>query len=156
MQRRSPKVLVKTKTPLALKADAIVFWASWALKLRTGAGQRADSGSRSARAAGTATITPPSWPAALAVVEAFTTMAKSEKTRLVQLYEESKSRLAPLSDPLDGRFYLHRQFYSEREEVYSDWLAWVLEHVASASAIGRILGSEALQKLVGSGESLEV
>ena len=45
-------------------------------------------------------------------------MAESEKTRLVQLYEESKLRLAPLSDPLDVRFNLHRQLSSQREEVY--------------------------------------
>ena len=70
-------------------------------------------------------------------------MSRAEGERLAQIYKDSKLRLFPLSDPLDVQFHLHRQLSSSREEVYSDWLQWVLERVADSDArlIGRILGS---------------
>jgi hypothetical protein len=74
------------------------------------------------------------------------------------MYKDSKGRLFPLSDPLDVEFHLHRQLFSSREEVYSDWLQWVLQHVADFDAwlIGRILGSSNWELFANSQEPISV
>ncbi len=143
---------METRGPLSSYADVIRFWADRAPKLRT-----SNRGFATGKTGmGTMTTTPPSWAEASSMVEALMTMAQSEKTRLVQLYEKSRSRFAPLSDPLDGAFRFHRQLSAEREEVYSDWLAWVLESIANVSMMGQILGSQSLQQLAVSGDRVEV
>jgi hypothetical protein len=83
------------------------------------------------------------WITIAGFVQDFRVMSQTEGARLAQIYKSSKRRLLPLSDPLDVEFHLHRQLFSSREEVYSDWLQWVLQHVADSDPllIGRILGS---------------
>lgn len=85
-------------------------------------------------------------------------MSQAEGTILRQLYQDSKTRLFPLSDPLDSQFHLHRQLSSSREEVYSDWLQWVLQQVADQDAqlIGQILGSATWNLIANSPERITV
>ena len=85
-------------------------------------------------------------------------MSKAESGHLLELYRKSKEHLYPLSDPLDARFPLHRQLSSSREEVYSDWLQWVLVQVQAVDVrlIGRILGSPDPERLANSQEPIRV
>ena len=62
----------------------------------------------------------------------------------------------PLSDPLDVLFPLHRQLSSSREEVYSDWLQWVLDQIKNAGQIGSVLGLPNLEQIAVSNEPVEV
>ena len=55
------------------------------------------------------------------------------------LIEESNKMLEPLSDPLTAKLGLHRWLVAEREEAYSDWLAWVIEQLTVEQAL-RVLG----------------
>ena len=50
---------------------------------------------------------------------------------LESLLIESRERLSPLGEPLELDLGVHRRLKSEREEAYSDWLAWVLSHLTS-------------------------
>jgi hypothetical protein len=54
---------------------------------------------------------------------------------LSDLLNESDSRLKPLSDPLRTDFGVHRWLKAEREEAYSDWLAWILNRLTSPEVI---------------------
>jgi hypothetical protein len=51
---------------------------------------------------------------------------------------------------------LHRQLSASREEVYSDWLQWVLQQVRDLRLIGQILGSPKLKLLANSGEPIRI
>jgi hypothetical protein len=69
----------------------------------------------------------------LRVAEAFRKFAESETSHLQQLLHLSDERLTPLSDPLwlssrDNRWLDLRR---EREESYTDWLAWLLTEMCS-------------------------
>jgi hypothetical protein len=97
-----------------------------------------------------------------AIVSAFVgncrKVSQSEAAHLYRIYEASKRRLFPLSDPLDVRFHLHRQLSASREEVYSDWLQWVLTQIAGfdAQLIGQILGSSRWRRFVNPHDALAV
>jgi hypothetical protein len=47
--------------------------------------------------------------------------------------------LTPFADPLRVSFGLHRWLAADREEAYSDWLAWTLSQVGRAEPIGKLL-----------------
>ncbi len=66
-------------------------------------------------------------------------MSERARIQLRQLYNESRVRFSLLSDPLDVSFHLHRQLADSREEVYSDWLQWVLEYLADPRLIAEVL-----------------
>lgn len=85
--------------------------------------------------------TVPRWHAAWELFRSFELMSRAEGQRLTQLLKASRQRFYPLSDPLDVQFHLHRQLSASREEVYSNWLQWVLQQVRDPGPIGRILGS---------------
>jgi hypothetical protein len=86
----------------------------------------------------------------------FHTMSQAELEPLAGAYDRSKKRLFPLSDPLDTRFPLHRQLSSDREEVYSDWLQWVLQQFSDTRCLGHILGSPNLARLANPHEPISV
>ena len=58
--------------------------------------------------------------------------------------KQSGDRLAPFEDPLRQNFLNHRWLdpQREREENYSDWLAWLLEQMGSAEQVLRVFGLE--------------
>jgi hypothetical protein len=46
-----------------------------------------------------------------------------------RLLDESNEQLDPLKDSFKIDYGVHRWLKSKREEVYSDWLAWILEQI---------------------------
>jgi hypothetical protein len=65
-----------------------------------------------------------------------------ENERLVNLLDESTRILQPLSDPLVEDFGAHRWLQAEREEAYSDWLAWIFSRLGTAERILAVLGED--------------
>jgi hypothetical protein len=155
------------------RSETLSHWARWAPQLQLTEAKKAESGTSespripdwealrpliSAHSLVGAHVfaTPPPWNSALEFVQNCKAMSQAEGARLAQLFEDSKLRLRPLSDPLDVQFHLHRQLSSSREEVYSDWFQWVLEQVADARLIGRILGSQRRERFANSQEPISV
>lgn len=56
--------------------------------------------------------------------------------------QTSDEQLAPLRDPLKLNLGEHRWLSDDREESYSDWLAWILQGTASAAEILPFFGIE--------------
>jgi hypothetical protein len=98
----------------------------------------------------------PGWVAASKLARDFYTMSQAVLAPLAGAYDRSKKRLFPLSDPLDTRFPLHRQLSSDREEVYSDWLQWVLQQFSDPRSLEHILGSPNLARLANPDEPVSV
>ena len=109
-----------------------------------------------ARLDATVCSSPPMWIGAKKLIRNWEAMSQAESVRLLRMYEASKKRLSPLSDPLDVQFPLHRQLSSSREEVYSDWLQWVLKQVSDVRLIGRILGSSNMEQPANLQEQISV
>jgi hypothetical protein len=65
----------------------------------------------------------------------------AQTQELTSLLRESCNRLKPLEDPLLIKFHLHRWLARQREESYSDWLAWLLCEVDS-NQVGKLLFGE--------------
>jgi len=78
------------------------------------------------------------------VADAFLGLVEHERIHLSALLRQADDRLAPFSDPLRLRFSGHRWLdpEREREESYSDWLAWLLEQMNSAEQVLRIFDLE--------------
>lgn len=69
-------------------------------------------------------------------------LSKTQAARLVKLIEKSDRRLRPLADPLRLTIADHRWLHPERnrEESYSDWLAWILNRSNSTEFLLRAFG----------------
>jgi hypothetical protein len=78
------------------------------------------------------------------IVEAFQALVKSEQVHLADLLKTCDRQLAPFSDPFRLSISSHRwlDLQREREESYSDWLAWLLERMDSAEQVLRIFDLE--------------
>ena len=78
------------------------------------------------------------------ITNAFRTLAKTEQIHITDLLKTADQRLAPFSDPLRLPFQGNRwlDLRREREESYSDWLAWLLERMESAEEVLRIFSPE--------------
>lgn len=78
------------------------------------------------------------------VMHAFIGAAKpklaAKESQMQQLLNRSDARLAPILDPLLTEFALHRWLKGEREEAYSDWLAWTLQQLGSVAGVLDVLG----------------
>lgn len=59
----------------------------------------------------------------------------ADQRDLEELLAESKSLLSPLEDPFATDFGLHRWLRGSREEVYSDWLEWIMQGLNSAADV---------------------
>jgi hypothetical protein len=68
--------------------------------------------------------------------------AQRLESHLTSLLNESDSKLQAISlcDPLLADAGLNRWLKREREEAYSDWLAWILDQFGSASDVLEVLG----------------
>jgi len=75
------------------------------------------------------------------IANAFRKLAKTEQDHITRLLEIADQRLAPFSDPLRLPFRGNRwlDLGREREESYSNWLAWLLERTESAEEVLHIL-----------------
>lgn len=79
-----------------------------------------------------------SWEPVERISEAAQCKLSEDAERLKNLLERSSLSLSPLSDPLAEDFGVHRWLKGKREEVYSDWLAWVLEQLPKPEHIFKI------------------
>ncbi|MEK7406363.1 MAG: hypothetical protein AAB225_14775 [Acidobacteriota bacterium] len=85
----------------------------------------------------------PDWSAVDALVEAARLRLLEDASALRELLDRSRNQLK-LVDPLVYDLGVHRWLSADREESYSDWLAWVLERLKDAAAVLRLLGIEDL------------
>jgi hypothetical protein len=63
---------------------------------------------------------------------------KLDQRVLGSLLRESNRLLSPLDDPFSTDFGVHRWLRGSREEVYSDWLAWIMEGLDNAGDAFRL------------------
>jgi hypothetical protein len=80
----------------------------------------------------------PLWKPCDSLVDSAGRYLSARTAELAGLLLESRTRLQPLDDPLLINFHLHRRLAKEREESYSDWLAWLLCEV-DPNQVGRLL-----------------
>jgi hypothetical protein len=64
----------------------------------------------------------------------------ADQWELARLLRKSNRLLWPLDDPFSSDFGLHRWLRSSREEVYSDWLAWIAIRLDSAADVFDLFG----------------
>src|SRR5664279_1968883 len=84
-------------------------WAYYSSQMRHSGGRRASS-----------------WESARRMIDALKNRAEPEAARLRRYLRQSNEILRPLGEPLLIDFGLHRWLKEEREEAYSDWLAWIV------------------------------
>jgi len=80
------------------------------------------------------------WTPAQRLIEAARERLLLESGRLRELLKRSNELLIPLADPLLTDFGTHRQLAQAREEVYSDWLMWIVERLKSPEHVFRLFG----------------
>ena len=81
-----------------------------------------------------------SWIPTKSFARAALAFSNSQKDELHRLLDRSESALSPLPDPLRANLGLHRWLLAEREEAYSDWLAWILEELKQPQTVLELLG----------------
>jgi hypothetical protein len=81
----------------------------------------------------------PDWSAVEILIEAAQPRLLEDSKALRELLERSIDQLKS-SDPFLCDLGAHRWLETDREESYSDWLAWILEQLSQASVILRVLG----------------
>jgi hypothetical protein len=96
------------------------------------------------------------WSGASRMISSLESMSQAELNTLRVFYNRSTERLFPLSDPLSIDFLANRQLFTGREEVYSDWLQWVLQQLSSPPLIGRVIGYRNLTDPARSQEPINV
>jgi len=68
-----------------------------------------------------------SWESATLLIQSATRLDEYERPQLDDAVSKSDLKLSPLSEPLKLNLGSHRWLRSDREESYSDWLAWILQ-----------------------------
>lgn len=93
-----------------------------------------------------------SWNSAAILVESAKVLDEYALGHLNQALDDSGKALFPLGEPLKLNLGKHRWLSADREESYSDWLAWILQGI-SGSEILRLFAirDEAARNLLGSG-----
>lgn len=85
-------------------------------------------------------LTLPSWAAAERLIRSAESLDRYALDHLQEALGRSDEQLTPLRDPLRLNWGEHRWLSSDREESYSDWLAWVLQGFAGAAEVLPLLG----------------
>jgi hypothetical protein len=80
------------------------------------------------------------WTPARRLIEAARDRLLLESERLRGVLERSNARLTPLADPLLTDFGACRWLAGAREEVYSDWLMWIVEQLQTPEYVLRLFG----------------
>ena len=80
------------------------------------------------------------WAPVQSLIDAVQPLLDLERERLKVLLEQSQRHLDPLNDPLQGDFGTHRWLKLDREETYSDWLAWIVEQIKTSDLIFPLFG----------------
>src|ERR1051325_5903498 len=77
----------------------------------------------------------PKWSFVQRLIDASQPVLQVNRDAALRLLEASNQILAPLKDPFTMRLGSHRWLTEEREEAYSDWLAWIVEQLATPAKI---------------------
>lgn len=77
----------------------------------------------------------PSWDAANLLRESAKTFDNYARQLLEGTHADSDAALQPFRDPLGLNLGKHRWLSADREESYSDWLAWILQGMSGADEI---------------------
>ena len=88
-------------------------WAYYGSQVRHSSGQRTSS-----------------WESARWMIDALKNRAEPGAARQRRYLRQSNETLRPLGEPLLIDFGLHRWLKEEREEAYSDWLAWIVAQLS--------------------------
>lgn len=75
------------------------------------------------------------WDASSRMIRAATPYFKVAAEKLIGLLDESNKLLKPLTDPLQTDFGVHRWLKGDREEAYSDWLAWIVQNLDATAVL---------------------
>ena len=86
----------------------------------------------------------PSWNSCSKLIQAASRYSTVRADELRNLLAASQRVLAPLPDPLAARFDLHRWLRNDREEAYSDWLAWLLSELRDGASVGMFLFGDSI------------
>lgn len=82
----------------------------------------------------------PDWNYVTRMIDAVRPAMEVKASQLRSLLEKSRAKLAPLGEPLDLDLGLHRWLDPEREEAYSDWLAWVIQQAKTPARVFQLFG----------------
>jgi len=93
-----------------------------------------------------------SWGAVARLISAATGQAEALVLVLEGLVQRWEERLRPVGEPLRMTFPLQRWLAPDREEAYSDWLAWILAELRSFRHLGYILAGENVEELTAAGQ----
>jgi hypothetical protein len=78
---------------------------------------------------------PQSWDSALLLIGAAKALDNYALEHLKHALEDSGEALSPLGEPLKLSLGEHRWLSADREESYSDWLAWILQGFSDIAEI---------------------
>ena len=81
---------------------------------------------------------PCDWAPVQQVVGAARRLLIFDQMKLEALLEKSNSRLEPLADPFEVDLGVHLWLSGKREEVYSDWLEWIVRQVQKPELVFRL------------------
>jgi hypothetical protein len=82
----------------------------------------------------------PSWDPAYELVRSAESLDRFARQHLEDALAHSDAALSPLRDPLALNLGAHRWLSADREESYSDWLAWILQGMPGAAEILPLFG----------------
>jgi len=77
----------------------------------------------------------PSWDSAMFLVATAERLDQSARRHLTNVLAQSERRLSPLGEPLKLNLGSHRWLSADREESYSDWLAWILQGMSQSEIL---------------------
>jgi hypothetical protein len=89
-----------------------------------------------------------SWLPVNRMIGATTPILQANRDEARRLLKASNQVLTPLKDPFETNLGLHRWLNGQREEAYSDWLAWILEQLTTPERIVPLLCGERAGELV--------
>ena len=94
---------------------------------------------------------PTSWDSAHLLVQGAKILDLEAQQHLQDALAGSDTELSPLADPLRLTLGEHRWLSADREESYSDWLAWILQGISESDEILRLftLGDKTNRDLPG-------
>lgn len=75
------------------------------------------------------------WEPASRMISTAVPVFKTLAAKLNDLLARSDNLLKPLADPLRTDFGVHRWLKGDREEAYSDWLAWIVQNLGSRAVL---------------------
>jgi|SRR5215813_2827212 len=88
------------------------------------------------------------WLAVKRMVSATKPFLVTNREYAKRLLEQSNFYLSPLKDPFEMDLGLHRWLQEDREEAYSDWLAWIVGQLRTPERITKLLLGEDSNTLV--------